>query len=82
MTCKACESAEQNLTSGLYESDCDQCKVRAVANGRELHDAIQAGTITPEYEQVMQRMFGDDWEATAHARVKAWKKRIKAGSAA
>lgn len=76
MTCQSCQSAGQNPLSGLYHSDCDGCKVRAVANGRELFDASKAGKITPEYRRALQGFFGDDWEA-AHLRVKAWREKLK-----
>lgn len=76
MICPACESAEQNPHSGLYQSECEGCKIRAIAQGKELFNASKAGKITPEYKQALQRMFGDDWEA-AHLRVRAWREKQK-----
>jgi hypothetical protein len=76
MTCTACLSAESDPMSGLYQANCDECKARIIANGRELFEASKAGKITPEYEEVLKRMFGDEWRA-AHLRVKAWKERLK-----
>lgn len=76
MTCDACQAAEQNLVSGLYHSDCDGCKVRMVVNSRQLFDASRSGKITPEYQELLMRMFGDDWKS-AHERVKVWNARLK-----
>lgn len=77
--CPACAMAESNPLTGMYRACCSQCKARALASGPELHAAVQAGDMTPEYKQALQRLFGDDWEA-AHLRVKAWKKRLKGAS--
>jgi hypothetical protein len=77
MTCPACESAEQNPTSGLYQANCDGCRVRAIAGGRELFEASKAGRITPEYRRALQGLFGDDKVEEAHARVKAWREKLK-----
>lgn len=76
MTCEACQAAEKNPNTGRYSAHCDGCKARALASGPELHAAVQAGDMTPEYKQALQRLFGDDWEA-AHLRLKAWKRKIK-----
>lgn len=77
--CEACQAAEKNPQTGRYSAHCDGCKARAVAHGRKAFDASAAGKMTPEYKQVLQRVFGDDWEA-GHLRVKAWQKRIKGAS--
>lgn len=76
MTCEACTLAESNLITGLYKAHCDGCKVRALANGRELFEAEKAGNFTPEYENAMKRMFGDEWKAF-HPAVKAWKEKLR-----
>ena len=77
MTCPDCLTAEKNPTSGLYQSWCDECRVRAIANGRELFDASQAGKITPEYRRALVGLFGADKVEEAHARVKAWREKLK-----
>jgi len=71
MTCPACELAKTQYT-GRYSADCDSCKVRAIANGQELFDALQAQKITPAYKAVLKKAFGDGWEA-GHERVKQWR---------
>lgn len=79
--CEACTQAEQNPLSGLYQADCDGCKVRAVANGREIFEASKAGRITPDYRRALEGLFGADKVDEAHARVKAWKQKMKDANA-
>lgn len=75
-SCPACESAEQNPTSGLYQANCTGCRERAIAQGMPFHQAERAGRLTAEYKRLMALTFGDDWQAS-HERVKAWKERLK-----
>lgn len=75
--CDACAKASINPTSGRYQHDCDGCKARALANGRELFDGMQKGTKTPEYQQALARVFGEGNEEAGHTRVKQWVRRIK-----
>lgn len=74
MSCTACESAAQNPTSGLYRADCEECKVRAIAGGRELFEASQAGG--EEYKKFLKAEFGDG-AAEAHKRIVQWKRAFK-----
>ncbi len=74
MTCRPCDLAESGLLSGLYNADCDGCKARSIANGMDLFNARKAGEMTPEYVAILQKVWGDDWEA-GHERVKAWVKK-------
>lgn len=74
--CPSCQAAEKDRNSGLYHASCQECKIRAVANGRELFEARKAGKITPEYKQTLQGMFGDGWEV-AQKRVCEWRDSMK-----
>lgn len=47
-----------------------------VANSRQLFDASRSGKITPEYQELLMRMFGAGWKS-GHERVKAWNARLK-----
>lgn len=78
MTCKACELAEQNLTSGLYYSECHQCKVRAMAQSMPFHEARAVGNMTESYRLAMKKTFGEDWQAV-HESVKAYREKMNGG---
>lgn len=74
MTCRPCDLAESGELTGIYQSDCDGCKARSIANGMDLFNARKAGEMTPEYIAILQKVWGDDWGA-GHERVKAWVKK-------
>ena len=76
MTCPYCESAKTIKHYALFQADCHGCKVRAVASGPTLFDAIKSNTITPRYRDELQANF-KDWKA-AHEEVKAEHKRLEA----
>lgn len=77
MTCHYCESAQTIKHYALYQANCHGCKVRAVASGPSLFDAINSNTLTPRYRSELQANFGDNWKA-AHEEVKAEHKRLEA----
>ncbi len=77
MTCPACERAQQNPLTGIYRADCDECKARALAGGREMFDSIKAGARTDEYREALTRVFGEGGEEAGHQRVRAWAKKMK-----
>lgn len=72
MNCPACELAKQGQLTGKFHADCDGCKVRAVASGRELFQAQMAGHITPEYRALLIKFFGEERWLAFHDRVKRW----------
>ena len=76
MSCPYCESAKTIKHYALFQADCHGCKVRAVASGPTLFDAIKSNTITPRYRDELQANF-KDWKA-AHEEVKAEHKRLDA----
>lgn len=76
MTCQACQSAEKNPATGLFQSDCPECKVRAVAQGPEFHNAQRIGRLTAEYKRVLTLAIGGDVQE-AHAKVKTWAERLR-----
>ena len=76
MSCPYCESATTIKHYALFQADCHGCKVRAVASGPALFDAIKSNTLTPRYRSELQANF-KDWKA-AHEEVKAEHKRLEA----
>jgi len=72
MSCPACDLAKQGQLTGKFHADCDGCKVRAVASGRELFQAQMAGQITPEYRALLIKVFGEEKMLEGHERVKRW----------
>ena len=76
MTCHNCTQALTIKHWAIYQADCHGCKVRAVASGPALFDAIKSNTITPRYRDELQANF-KDWKA-AHEEVKAEHKRLEA----
>ena len=74
MTCPACAEAERNPMTGLYQANCLECKVRAIAQSPEYHRSMQIGRLTAEYKRVLTLAIGGDVQE-AHARVKAWHER-------
>ena len=76
MTCHNCTKALTIKHWAIYQADCHGCKVRAVASGPTLFDAIKSNTITPRYRDELQANF-KDWKA-AHEEVKAEHKRLEA----
>ena len=75
MSCPYCESAKTIKHYALFQADCHGCKVRAVASGPALFDAIKSNTLTPRYRDELQANF-KDWKA-AHEEVKAEHKRLE-----
>lgn len=76
MNCPACQTAEKNPQTGLFQADCQACKVRAVAQGPEFHNSQRIGRLTAEYRRVLTLAIGGD-VSDAHAKVKAWADRLE-----
>lgn len=77
MNCQTCAEAERNPMTGLYQANCPECKVRAVAQGPEFHRCMQIGRLTAEYKRVLTLAIGGDVQE-AHAKVKAWHEKVAA----
>ena len=76
MSCQNCTKAATIKHWAIFQADCHGCKVRAVASGPALFDAIKSNTLTPRYRDELQANF-KDWKA-AHEEVKAEHKRLGA----
>jgi len=72
MSCPACDLAKQGEFTGAFQADCDGCKVRSVAAGREIFDAKKSGKMTPKYRARLIKVFGKDGWLKGHERVKRW----------
>lgn len=77
MTCKACDHAKKNPSTGQFHAGCDECAARAMASGRELFDCLKKKQRTPEYDAALTKMFGEGNEEAGHERVRAWSKKTK-----
>lgn len=77
MTCPACQEAETNPSTGMYQSECLECSARALSHSPAYFDAARSNSITPAYRDALQAVFGDGWKA-GHERVKFWSDRRKA----
>lgn len=80
MTCKACETAQKNPRTGMFQAGCQECTARALASGIPFFESVRARQKLPAYQQALEQAFGDDWEQ-GHASVKEWAKRLKKGAA-
>lgn len=80
MTCKACETAQKNPRTGMFQAGCPECSARALASGIPFFESGRASKILPAYRQALEKSFGDDWQS-GHAKVKEWAKRLKKGAA-
>ena len=80
MTCPACTHADANPLTGRYTADCNGCKARALANGRELFESQLARKRTPEYTAALTKVFGEGNEDTGHERVRQWARKIRSAS--
>lgn len=74
MTCPACQEAERNPLTGMYQSGCLECSARALSHGPAYFDAARSDSMTPAYRDALQATFGENWRA-GHEAVKAWAQR-------
>ena len=77
MKCPECARADRNPTTGLYHVNCDGCKARALAGGREVFESQRTGKKTPEYRAALTKVFGQGNEDTGHELVRQWAKKIR-----
>lgn len=75
MNCHNSTKAREVKHWAIYQANCRGCKVRAVASGPSLFDALKSNTLTPRYRDELQANFGQNWKA-AHEEVKAEHKRL------
>ncbi len=80
-TCPACERADANPLSGMYEANCRPCDARALSQAPLFFESVEAEAVTPGYRARLQALFGSEW-VQAHEEVKRWAERIKAARAA
>lgn len=76
MTCDACARAEVHPLTGIYQSGCDGCAARALAQSPEFAEAARTGTQTPRYRMALAEFFKGR-EQEGHRMVKAWAERRK-----
>lgn len=55
MTCKACTTAAQQV-SAMFHAGCPGCMARSAARSPQFHEARQAGKLTPDYRDLLQRL--------------------------
>lgn len=67
MTCEAC----QNPHKGIYLKSCKECTLRALAGSPMAFESAKAGKMHKAIKTILQREFGDEWQAAAE-RMKAW----------
>lgn len=78
MNCEPCTRAERNPRAYDYAIGCDSCSARALA-ATGAHEASQAlGSLTEEYRDALQKVFGAGWELKAEL-VKGWGKKLTKG---
>ena len=77
MTCPACARAQLNPAQYDYTNGCDSCQARALAAIGVHVESQELGSVTPQFRDVMERVFGDGWKAHAAA-VRDWGQRIGA----
>lgn len=69
MTCNACEKAQENARTGLYEASCVECWCRAMAQSPAAHRALGG---QPEELQGLLRTKFTNPTAYHAARLKVW----------
>lgn len=75
MTCPACTEAATNPRTHTYQSGCEECECRAMANGPDFAASRDKGYRTVRYRALLANLFGERQEQ-AHAKIKAWADRI------
>ena len=61
MTCKACTEAATVPWTHSFQSDCLECKARALAHGQAYWSAAKDDAMTPDYKKALVASFGEDW---------------------
>jgi hypothetical protein len=82
MTCKTCAEAAVNAAVHSFNDGCDVCATRHFAHLQVFYESREARSLTEAYYAALERRFGTDGVAAAHAEVKAWAVRIDAARAA
>lgn len=55
MTCPACTTAAQQV-SAMFHAGCPGCMARSAARSPQFHEARQAGKLTTDYRDLLQRL--------------------------
>lgn len=79
--CNACEIAESNPLTGLFNMLCDACNARHLAQSPEFYASRVARDRLPAYERALVDVFGAARVDQMHAAVKVWAQRIDAARA-
>ena len=77
--CPSCAAADANPRHPGFHSGCEECSVRAIAQGPQHFEAQTVKRMIPAYTAELRRLFGDDVKAreAGHQRVKKWAARIE-----
>jgi hypothetical protein len=55
MTCEACKQAAERV-SAMFRDGCPGCMARSAARSPQFFEARQAGKLTPDYREMLQRL--------------------------
>lgn len=73
MTCEACTAAAERVCA-MFHANCPGCMARSAARSPQFFEARQAGKLTPDYRDVLQRL-GVTHEAVKAAAAKDFETR-------
>jgi hypothetical protein len=76
--CLACNEAQSNAASHVFNAKCLRCSERHFAHLPIFWESVQARYFTQAYENAINQRFGVDGAQSAHEAIKNWFKRIKA----
>ena len=80
MSCHACATSKADpMNDRHWRNGCGGCKARALAATGAHIESSSIGAMTPQYRQVLEKMFGDQWERGA-ADVAEWAALIEAAA--
>lgn len=82
MTCLTCLEAEKNAAVHSFNNACQQCAERHFAHLQVFFESRKTQKITDAYQKALERRFGAEGAAAAHAAVKVWAGKIDAARAA
>lgn len=71
--CPDCIAASERAWHG-FTAACMVCEARRIARGPACHEAMQAGKITPAYQEELQAVGGDVHWLVLHELVRAWQR--------
>lgn len=80
MSCRSCADTEREPLLDLFSKGCMSCEARALASIGAHVESAEAGSITPRYREVLEKVFGDRW-MQGHELVRKWAERITQAAA-